>query len=125
MNSAIVGKKTDGTWGFIFEKLGEDFPRHPGQLYEAIAYFIFFLVTLWLYRKWPNKVGTGYFFGFCLTSIFTFRLFVEYFKEVQEPWEQQMQAVIHLNQGQLLSLPFMAIGLYCLLGGKLPKAWKG
>ena len=125
MNSEIVGKKTDGTWGFIFEKLREDFPRHPGQLYEAIAYFIFFFVTLWLYRKWPNKVGTGYFFGFCLTSIFTFRLFVEYFKEVQEPWEQQMQAVIHLNQGQLLSLPFMAIGLYCLLGGKLPKAWKG
>ena len=69
-------------------------------------------------------MGTGYFFGFCLTTIFTFRLFVEYFKEVQEPWELHMQNLIGLNQGQLLSLPFMAIGIYCLLGCKLPKAWK-
>ena len=125
MNSEIVGKATDGTWGFVFEKLGESFPRHPGQLYEAIAYFLLFFVGLWLYRKYPNKVGTGYFFGFCLTTIFTFRLFVEYFKEVQEPWELHMQDLIGLNQGQLLSLPFMAIGIYCLLGFKLPKAWKG
>ena len=124
MNSEIIGKVTDVPWAFIFERV-DQMPRHPGQLYEAIAYFIFFFIGLWLYRKWPNKVGTGYFFGFCLTTIFTSRLFVEYFKEVQEPWEQQMQAVIHLNQGQLLSLPFIAIGLYCLLGGKLPKAWKG
>ena len=73
-------------------------PRHPGQLYEAIAYFLLFFVGLWLYRKYPNKVGTGYFFGFCLTTIFTFRLFVEYFKEVQEPWELHMQNLIGLNQ---------------------------
>jgi prolipoprotein diacylglyceryltransferase len=44
-------------------------------------------------------------------------LFVEYFKEVQEPWEQTMRAMIGLDQGQLLSLPFIAIGGYYL--------WKG
>ena len=119
MNSEIVGKPTGTDYGFVFGRLGETFPRHPGQLYEAGAYFVFFLVGLWLYRRRPNRVGTGFFFGFCLSSIFLFRLFVEIFKEVQEPWEQGMVAAIGLNQGQMLSLPFIAVGLYCLLGGRL------
>ena len=123
MNSEIVGKATGTDWGFIFVQnidratgLGEAFPRHPGQLYEAIAYFVFFFVGLALYKKWPQKVGSGFYFGFCLTSIFTFRLFVEMFKEVQEPWELTMQSMIGLNQGQLLSLPFIVIGALGLFG---------
>ena len=55
--------------------------------------------------------------------IFAFRFFVEFFKDVQEAWEIQMVNTIGLNQGQLLSIPFVAIGLYCLLGGKLCKKW--
>lgn len=116
MNSEIVGKYTGGDYGFVFERLGDTAPRHPGQLYEAIAYFVFFLVGLALYKKWPKKVGSGFYFGFCLTSIFAFRLFVEMFKEVQEPWELDMVASIGLNQGQLLSIPFIIIGLIGLFG---------
>jgi len=118
MNSEIVGKPTDGSWGFIFVQNGETFPRHPGQLYEAAAYFLFFLTGLWLYRKYKEKAGTGFFFGYCLTSIFAFRFLVEFFKEVQEPWELAMQQTAGINQGQLLSIPFVLLGLYCLLGGK-------
>lgn len=118
MNSEIVGKPTGGDHGFVFARLGESFPRHPAQLYEALAYLVFFLAGLALYRRWPRRVGTGFYFGFCLTSIFTFRLIVEFFKEVQEPWEQAMVSAIGLNQGQMLSLPFIALGLYCLLGGR-------
>ena len=58
-----------------------------------------------------------------MTAIFAFRFFVEFFKDVQEAWEIQMVNTIGLNQGQLLSIPFVAIGLYCLLGGKLCKKW--
>lgn len=119
MNSEIVGKYTGTDWGFVFVRLGETQPRHPGQLYEAIAYFVFFLLSLWFYRMWKDKVGTGFFFGWCLTSIFTFRFFVEMCKEVQEPWELEMLSAIGINQGQLLSIPFIVIGLYSLLGGKL------
>ncbi len=119
MNSEIVGKPTGTDWGFVFERLGEDFPRHPGQLYEAMAYLAFFFIGLWLYRRFASRVGTGFYFGYCLTSIFTFRLFVEMLKEVQEPWELQMQEIIGINQGQLLSLPFIALGVYCLV-----KGWK-
>lgn len=118
MNSEIVGKYTGTDWGFVFVQNGDTLPRHPGQLYEAIAYFVFFWITLWLYRQWKERIGTGFFFGWCLTSIFTFRFFVEMFKEVQEPWELTMQQVIGINQGQLLSIPFIIIGIYSLLGGK-------
>lgn len=123
MNSEIVGKYTGTDYGFIFACNGDLLPRHPGQLYEAIAYFVFFLVGLWLYRRNRDRVGTGFFFGWCLTAIFAFRFFVEFFKDVQEAWEIQMVNAIGLNQGQLLSIPFVAIGLYCLLGGKLCKKW--
>lgn len=119
MNSEIVGKYTQSDFGFVFVHNGDSLPRHPGQLYEAIAYLVFFVVGLLLYKVYKNKVGTGFFFGFCLTSIFAFRFVVEYFKEVQEPWELSMQQLIYMNQGQLLSIPFIALGLYCLCGGKL------
>lgn len=118
MNSEIVGKYTGTDWGFVFVQNGDTLPRHPGQLYEAVAYFVFFFAGLWLYRKYREKVGTGFYFGFCLTSIFAFRFFVEYFKEVQEAWELSMQSAIGINQGQLLSIPFVVLGLYCLSGGK-------
>ena len=114
-NSEIVGKATGSDYGIVFARLGEAFPRHPGQLYEAIAYLLFFLIGLWLYRRYADRVGTGFYFGYCLATIFTFRLFVEFFKEVQEPWELGMQQAIGLNQGQLLSLPFILIGGYFFL----------
>ncbi|EJX10530.1 prolipoprotein diacylglyceryl transferase [gut metagenome] len=118
MNSEIVGKYTGSDFGFIFVQNGDTLPRHPGQLYEAIAYFVFFFIGILLYRRCKEKVGTGFYFGYCLATIFSFRFFVEFFKEVQEPWELAMQQTIGLNQGQLLSIPFVALGLYCLLGGK-------
>lgn len=109
MNSEIIGKVTDVPWAFIFERV-DKMPRHPGQLYEAIAYFLFFFVGLWFYRKRPQRVGTGFFFGLCLTLIFTFRFFIEYTKDIQVDFESGML----LNMGQILSIPFIAIGVYCM-----------
>ena len=60
------------------------------------------------------QVGTGWYFGFCLTYIFTFRFFIEYTKDVQEAWEADML----FNMGQLLSIPFILIGAYCMLRAK-------
>ncbi len=113
MNSEIIGKITDVPWAFIFERV-DNKPRHPGQLYEAIAYALFFFVGWYFYRKRPQKVGTGFFFGLCLTLIFTFRFFIEYTKDIQETFETHM----FINMGQLLSLPFITIGIVCIIGGK-------
>ncbi len=129
MNSEIIGKVTDVPWAFIFERV-DNLPRHPGQLYEAIAYAILFFIMWAIYkrsRKNPStntqhptsnthypQVGTGWYFGFCLFYIFTFRFLIEYTKDVQEAWEADML----FNMGQLLSVPFIIIGLYCMIRAK-------
>ncbi|MBR1446598.1 MAG: prolipoprotein diacylglyceryl transferase [Alloprevotella sp.] len=118
MNSEIVGKPTDSPLGFVFVQNGEDFARYPGQLFEAAFYLLLFPIGLWLYRRYKAKVGTGFFFGWVLTCIFTFRFFIEFLKDVQEPWELDMVSAIGLNQGQMLSIPFVLIGAYCWIGGK-------
>ena len=125
MNSEIIGKITDVPWAFIFERV-DTMPRHPGQLYEAIAYAILFGIMWTIYKKRSTfnvqrstfnvqrstfNVGSGWYFGFCLTYIFTFRFFIEYTKEIQEAFE----ASLPLDMGQILSIPFIIIGVVCML----------
>ncbi len=107
MNSEIIGRPTDVPWAFIFERV-DMLPRHPGQLYEALCYAIFFGIHWLFYRRYPQKVGSGFFFGLCLFLIFTSRIFIEYTKENQEAFEDGML----FNMGQLLSVPFVVLGLY-------------
>ena len=116
MNSEIIGKITDVPWAFIFEKV-DAAPRHPGQLYEAIAYALLFFIMWALHKKMPEKIGTGWYFGFCLTYIFTFRFLIEYTKEIQEAFE----ATLPLDMGQILSIPFIIIGVYCMIRAKKVK----
>ena len=131
MNSEIIGRPTNVAWAFVFEKV-DLLPRHPGQLYEALAYLLFFFVMLHFYhygrktdvkgsstpslfaRYTSGKVGTGFFFGLCLTLIFTARFFIEFTKENQVAFEEYLP----LDMGQLLSLPFIVIGVYCMVKGK-------
>lgn len=113
MNSEIIGKVTDVPWAFIFQQV-DGMPRHPGQLYEAIAYALLFFIGWALYRSKPQRVGTGFLFGLCLTYIFIARFFIEYTKEIQEAFE----ASLPLDMGQLLSIPFVVIGIACMIGGK-------
>lgn len=55
----------------------------------------------------------GFFFGLVITLIFVARFFIEFIKEKQVPFEAQMQ----LDMGQLLSLPFIAIGIIFIIYG--------
>ena len=110
MNSEIIGKITDVPWAFIFERV-DQMPRHPGQLYEAIAYFLFFFVGMWFYKVKKTPVGKGFYFGLCIFLIFTFRFFIEYTKINQVDFESGMP----FNMGQLLSVPFIVLGIYCMI----------
>lgn len=116
MNSEIIGTPTNVPWAFIFERV-DMMPRHPGQLYEAIAYFFFFFVMLHFYKRTSKEVGTGFYFGLCMTLIFTFRFFIEYTKDIQVDFESGMI----FNMGQLLSIPFIILGITCMRGGKWMK----
>ena len=118
MNSEIVGKITDESLPWAFWFVQNDGPqqvvlRHPGQLYEAIAYALLFGLMFWLYKKMPQRVGTGFYFGLCLAYIFTFRFVIEYYKEVQEAFEEGLP----FDMGQILSIPFIIIGVYCMVKG--------
>lgn len=107
MNSEIIGQPTTVPWAFIFERV-DMLPRHPGQLYEAIAYALLALIVYRIYRKTKanSLTGTGFYFGLILFYIFTFRFFIELTKENQEAFEAGML----LNMGQILSIPFIIIG---------------
>jgi len=108
MNSEIIGKPTGSDFGIIFKKLGEDFPRHPTQLYEAFGYLIVFLILWRLYWKTNKKEQLGYLFGIFFSCLWSVRFLVEFLKEAQiddrSGWS--------LNTGQLLSIPLILIGLY-------------
>lgn len=118
MNSEIIGKVTDAPWAFIFVK--EDMvPRHPAQLYEAIAYLVIFLGGIYLYKRYKQKLHPGFFFGYCLTTIFIFRILVEFLKEPQVGFEENMM----FDMGQWLSVPFVILGIACMIGGKWLDKW--
>ena len=115
MNSEIIGKATDVPWAFVFTHV-DPLPRHPAQLYEAIFYAIVFCLGVLLYKKRKKKttIGSGFFLGYCLTAVFTFRFFIEFIKEVQVDFEQHLA----LDMGQILSLPLVAIGFYFMWKAK-------
>jgi len=108
INSEIIGKPTNSDYGVIFEKLGEDFARHPAQLYESACYLAIFLLLWFIYWKTEKRFKTGYIFGLFLVLLWTVRFFVEFVKEPQVG----ERANWLLNTGQWLSIPFVIAGLY-------------
>lgn len=113
MNSEIVGLPTNMPWGFRFmnsDLPNPELPRHPAQLYEAICYLFSFFVLMYLYWRTNVKKKMGFIFGAFLILIFSARFIIEFVKEVQEPWEAGMA----LNMGQILSIPFILVGIFML-----------
>jgi len=109
-NSEILGRPTGGDWGVVFQKV-DQFPRHPAQVYESICYFLIFAVAYRLYLKTKERTPSGLLLGAVFTGIFICRFFIEFIKENQSDFENQMT----LNMGQILSLPFIAIGIYLMV----------
>ncbi|SFE61734.1 prolipoprotein diacylglyceryl transferase [Thermophagus xiamenensis] len=111
MNSEIVGTVTDLPWGFRFLRASvenPELPRHPSQMYEALAYLVIFAFLMYLYWRTEARLRQGLLFGLFLTGVFTARFFIEFVKENQEAFEEGMA----LNMGQILSIPFVLAGLY-------------
>jgi prolipoprotein diacylglyceryl transferase len=107
MNSEMIGNPTTMPWAFIFRKV-DNIPRHPAQLYEAIAYLIIFIIVFTVYKTKNIKLGNGFLFGLVITLIFTMRILIEFVKINQVEFEEGMK----LNMGQILSIPFILIGIY-------------
>ena len=106
MNSEVIGKPADIPWAFVFERV-DNIPRHPAQLYEATAYLLLFFINRYLYRRTNLLQNRGFFFGLTITFIFGFRFFIEFIKEREIEFEKLMR----LDMGQVLSIPFVIIGV--------------
>lgn len=106
MNSEIIGHKTDVAWAFIFKRV-DLIPRHPSQIYEFLGYFSISVFLWFLYKKYGDTWKSGRILGFAMWVSFLFRAFVETFKENQVMFENDMA----FNMGQLLSIPFIIVGL--------------
>lgn len=106
-NSEIYGDVTNLPWGFIFERNGEVEAKHPTQLYEALSYLVLGLVLLYLYRYKSATVKRGTIIGLFFIVLFGMRFIIEFVKEPQVAFEQSMV----LNMGQLLSIPFILLGV--------------
>lgn len=104
---------TNLPWGFVFELRGETLPKHPTQLYEALSYMILGFILLWVYRKKLDKVYRGFFIGVFFIGCFGMRFLIEFIKEPQVGFEEGML----LNMGQLLSIPFVLLGIGFLIYG--------
>ena len=110
-NSEIYGDATSLPWGFIFELRGETVPKHPTQLYEAFSYALLGVVLLLLYRFNLKRMYRGTFIGVFFIVLFGMRFLIEFVKEPQVGFEEGML----LNMGQLLSIPFILIGVGMLV----------
>ncbi|WP_417858368.1 prolipoprotein diacylglyceryl transferase [Xanthomarina gelatinilytica] len=148
INSEIIGKVTDSAFGvrFIqdeyglgeamqltgmktpkaaydaiatnpqFQDLLQAVPyRHPAQLYEAFCYVFVFVILWYFYVKTNKGNQAGFLFGLFLVLLWTIRLFVEF---VKEPQGEEYITLMGLNTGQMLSIPFIIIGLYFMFGFK-------
>lgn len=110
-NSEIYGDVTSLPWGFVFELRGETEPKHPTQLYEALSYTILGFVLLALYRFKLDKLKRGTLIGIFFIVLFGMRFLIEFIKEPQVGFEENMV----LNMGQILSIPFILIGIALLV----------
>jgi len=110
-NSEIYGDVTSLPWGFVFELRGETEPKHPTQLYEALSYLILGLVMILLYRNRMEKMFRGTFFGIFLLGCFGMRFIIEFIKEPQVGFEENMM----FDMGQLLSVPFIVAGVALII----------
>ena len=115
-NSEIVGNYTESNFGVVFLNRGEIFPRHPAQLYEAFGYLLLFLLLRQLYWKTDLKNKQGFIFGLFLSGLFSIRILVEYVKESQGGYIEELFGV--LSTGQLLSIPLILTGFFFMLNSK-------
>lgn len=105
-----LNQEKDGR-NFIMTARVYGIPRHPTQLYEAAAYLLIFLLLFWIYNTYKPRLREGFILGAFFFLLFAARFFIEFVKENQEAFEEGLT----LNMGQLLSIPFVAIGILLMI----------
>jgi prolipoprotein diacylglyceryl transferase len=111
MNSEIYGHETNLPWGFVFERCHETVPKHPTQIYESLSYLLIFICLYLIYLKKRPPFRDGVIFSLFLILLFGVRFCIEFLKEVQVEFEENLP----LDMGQWLSIPLIAAGFALLI----------
>ena len=117
VNSEIAGDPTNLPWAFSFPRYYNEqicnydpTPRHPTQIYEALAYLSIFILLMFLYWKKDWWKIRGRIFGVFLVTLWTARFLIEFVKQGQT----ERDDLWVLNTGQILSIPLIILGFYLL-----------
>ncbi|NAW95089.1 prolipoprotein diacylglyceryl transferase [Vibrio sp. V42_P2S4T144] len=109
INSEIIGTQTNLPWAVVFQRV-DNIPRHPAQLYEAICYLAIFILLWAIYRRTSISHLSGTILGLFLFLTFSARFSIEFVKEKQAVYTNDFI----FSMGQLLSVPFLIVGLSLL-----------
>jgi phosphatidylglycerol:prolipoprotein diacylglycerol transferase len=110
INCELVGRVTDFSLAVLFPP--EFLPRHASQLYESLTegFLSFFIILFFItkYRILETRMLTS---GLFLTLYGTCRVFCEFFRE---PDIQVGYIFNYITMGQILSTPFIILGITLL-----------
>ena len=106
----LWGRPTDLPWGMVFPHV-DQLARHPSQLYQFALEGILLFAIVWFYSAKPR--ASFQVFGVFLIGYGVQRFIVEFARQPDS--HLNFVAFDWMTQGQLLSLPMIAIGAFLLL----------
>lgn len=106
VNGELVGNPTNVAWAVIFPHEGPG-PRHPSQLYEAVAEGL--LPLIWVLLRYPRRLPPGRLAGEFLLLYSAGRMVCEVFRSAEDGY------LLGLTAGQFWTLPLAALGLVLCL----------
>jgi phosphatidylglycerol---prolipoprotein diacylglyceryl transferase len=116
INGELWGRASDVPWAVVFP--GDDFARHPSQIYEALLEGVALFVAVRIAThgfgalKHPGRASGVFAIGYGVS-----RIIVEFFRE---PDSHLGYFGGFLTMGMILSLPLVAIGLWLLWRSRRP-----
>lgn len=118
-NQEIIGVQTSLPWAVIFgtpSDGSDSLPRHPVQLYEALVSFLL-LGALYIYGRKGRWASSGMITGIYLCITFTSRMLLEVLKAPVCSFDTGS-----FHMGQLLSLPFIGLGVLLMIHSSMIKS---
>ena len=112
INEELYGRPTDLPWGVVYQ--GEDFARHPSQLYEALMEgFILFFLILFVIKTFKILRYPGFASGLFAMFYGIFRIIAEFFR-MPNPEVGFLFGTDWITMGQTLSFPLVIVGIFVI-----------
>jgi phosphatidylglycerol---prolipoprotein diacylglyceryl transferase len=107
INGELWGRQADPSlpWAMVFPQSGQDFPRHPSQVYQFLLEGLLLFALLWWYgrkERARGQVAAAFVFGYGVL-----RFVAEYFRE---PDAFLGLLALGMSMGQWLCVPMIVGG---------------